>query len=224
MDEILKRLSDCVEFGKIDRETAYPPEMKGMDGAKELTREALDMGISPNEILDNALIPAMSVVGNKFSRNEIYVPQMLMAAKAMSGAMIHIKPFFLTGETRQKGTFIIGTVSGDLHDIGKNLVAMMIEGSGWQVIDLGVDTATQKFIEALEQHPGAVIGLSALLTTTMANMKKSVEEIKKQSPGTLIFIGGAPVTQEYCEAIGADFYSATPQGAVEQLKKIKNNA
>ena len=101
---------------------------------------------------------------------------------------------------------------------------MMIEGSGWQVIDLGVDTPAQKFIEALEQHPGAVIGLSALLTTTMVNMKKSVEEIKKLSPATLIFIGGAPVTQEYCDAIGADFYSATPQGAVEQLKKIKNNA
>ena len=214
-------ISNCVEFGKIDRETPYPPEMKGMDGAKELTKKALDEGIRPGDILENALIPAMSVVGNKFSRNEIYVPQMLMAAKAMSGAMVHIKPFFLSGETRQKGTFIIGTVAGDLHDIGKNLVAMMIEGSGWKVIDIGVDAGTDKFIETLEKNPGAVVGLSALLTTTMANMKKSVEDIKRLHPGTTIFIGGAPVTQEYCDSIGADFYSATPQGAVEQLKKLK---
>jgi methanogenic corrinoid protein MtbC1 len=220
MNELLQRISNCVEFGKIDRDTPYPPEMKGLDGARELTKKALEEGIRPNDILENALIPAMSTVGSKFSRNEIYVPQMLMAAKAMSGAMIHIKPFFLSGETKQKGTFIIGTVAGDLHDIGKNLVAMMIEGSGWQVIDIGVDAGTDKFIDAIEKHPGSVVGLSALLTTTMTNMKKSVEDIKSRHPETVIFIGGAPVTQEYCDSIGADFYSATPQGAVEQLKKL----
>jgi methanogenic corrinoid protein MtbC1 len=220
MNELLQRISNCVEFGKIDRDTPYPPEMKGLDGARELTKKALEEGIKPNDILENALIPAMSIVGNKFSRNEIYVPQMLMAAKAMSGAMIHIKPFFLSGETKQKGTFIIGTVAGDLHDIGKNLVAMMIEGSGWQVIDIGVDAGTDKFIDAIEKHPGSVVGLSALLTTTMTNMKKSVEDIKNRHPETVIFIGGAPVTQEYCDSIGADFYSSTPQGAVEQLKKL----
>jgi methanogenic corrinoid protein MtbC1 len=220
MDEILRRIAECVEFGKIDRATPYPPEMKGKDGANELTRLALDSGVSPNDILETALIPAMSVVGNKFSRNEIYVPQMLMAAKAMSGAMVHIKPFFLSGETKRKGTFIIGTVSGDLHDIGKNLVSMMIEGSGWEVIDLGVDVGTDAFLSALEKHPGAVVGLSALLTTTMANMKKSVEEIKSKHPQTIIFIGGAPVTREYCDSIGADFYSSNPQGAVERLKSL----
>ncbi len=114
-----------------------------------LTKQALENGINPDDILENALIPAMSIVGNKFSRNEIYVPQMLMAAKAMSSAMVHIKPFFISGETKRKGTFIIGTVSGDLHDIGKNLVAMMIEGSGWEVIDLGVDVDTDKFLNAI---------------------------------------------------------------------------
>jgi methanogenic corrinoid protein MtbC1 len=221
MDEILKMISECVELGKIDRATPYPPEMKGKDGANELTKLALDSGISPNDILEVALIPAMSVVGNKFSRNEIYVPQMLMAAKAMSGAMIHMKPFFLSGETKRKGTFIIGTVSGDLHDIGKNLVAMMIEGSGWQVIDLGVDAGTDKFLNALEKYPDAVIGLSALLTTTMTNMKECVKEIRSKHPHAVIFIGGAPVTQEYCDSIGADFYSSNPQGAVEQLRKLK---
>jgi methanogenic corrinoid protein MtbC1 len=220
MDEILIRISKCVEFGKIDKVTPYPPEMNGMEGADELTKQALENGVNPDDILESALIPAMSVVGNKFSRNEIYVPQMLMAAKAMSSAMVHIKPFFISGETKRKGTFIIGTVTGDLHDIGKNLVAMMIEGSGWEVIDLGVDVDTDKFLNAIEIHPGAVVGLSALLTTTMTNMKKCVTEIKNKYPHIMIFIGGAPVTQEYCDSIGADFYSPDPQGAVEQLKNL----
>jgi methanogenic corrinoid protein MtbC1 len=124
----------------------------------------------------------MAIVGNKFSRNEIYVPQMLMSAKAMHSAMVHIKPFFQSGETKRKGTFIIGTVSGDLHDIGKNLVSMMIEGGGWEVIDLGVDVGEEKFIGALQKNPNAAIGLSALLITTMENMKKIVIAVKEKYP------------------------------------------
>src|SRR5674476_601598 len=193
--------------------------MKDMDGADELAKRALEVGINPNEILDS-LIPAMAVVGNRFSRKEIYVPQMLMAAKAMSTAMIHLKPFFLSGETKRKGKFIIGTVSGDLHDIGKNLVAMMIEGGGWEVIDLGVDVGSEKFLKAIDEHPDAIVGLSALLTTTMENMKKIVTAIKEKYSSTKILIGGAPVTKEYCEKIGADFYSPDPQGAVNYLKQL----
>src|SRR5450759_4941128 len=124
MNDLIKQIALCIEYGKINRITPYPADMKDQDGADELTRKALDNGIKPTEILENALIPAMAIVGNKFSRNEIYVPQMLMSAKAMHGAMVHIKPYFLSGETKKKGTFIIGTVSGDLHDIGKNLVSM----------------------------------------------------------------------------------------------------
>jgi methanogenic corrinoid protein MtbC1 len=220
MNEILRKLTLCVELGKIDKASPYPPNMKGQDGADELTKKALDNGIKPTEILENALIPAMAIVGSKFSRCEIYVPQMLMSAKAMHGAMIHIKPYFLTGETKRKGTFIIGTVSGDLHDIGKNLVAMMIEGGGWEVIDLGVDIGTEKFLKAMDENPGAIVGLSALLTTTMENMKKTVIALKEKYPGSKILIGGAPVTQEYCEKIGADFYSPDPQGAVNYLKNL----
>ena len=220
MNEILSKLALCVEFGKIDRACPYPPNMKDQDGANELTKIALDNGISPTEILENALIPAMAKVGNKFSRNEIYVPQMLMSAKAMHGAMVHIKPYFLSGETKRKGTFIIGTVSGDLHDIGKNLVSMMIEGGGWEVIDLGVDIGEEKFIQALEKNPEAAIGLSALLTTTMENMRKIVLAIKQKHPGSKILVGGAPVTQEYCDKIGADFYSPDPQGAVNYLTNL----
>jgi methanogenic corrinoid protein MtbC1 len=162
----------------------------------------------------------MSVVGNKFSRQEIYVPQMLMSAKAMSSAMVHLKPFFLSGETKRKGTFIIGTVTGDLHDIGKNLVAMMIEGGGWEVIDLGVDAGPDKFLKAISEHPGAVVGLSALLTTTMENMKKIVAAIRENYPSLKVLVGGAPVTHDYCAKIGADFYSPDPQGAVNYLNTL----
>jgi len=220
MTELLQKLSTCVEFGKIDIKSPYPPAMKDQDGAFELTKKALDSGISPEEILEEALIPAMSRVGQKFSRNEVFVPQMLMAAKAMSSSMIQIKPYYLSGQTKRRGTFIIGTVTGDLHDIGKNLVAMMIEGAGWEIIDLGVDVSIDKFIQAAEKHPGAVIGLSALLTTTMENMRKTVATLREKHPGLKILIGGAPVTADFCTKIGADFYSPDPQGAVEYLKTI----
>jgi len=220
MNDILNKIARCVETGKIDKVSPYPPDMKGQDGADELAKQALDEGVRPEQILEDALIPAMAVVGDRFSRKEIYVPQMLMAAKAMNGAMKHLKPFFQSGETKRKGKFIIGTVSGDLHDIGKNLVSMMIEGGGWEVIDLGVDVSTEKFLKALEENPGAVIGLSALLTTTMENMKKTVSSIKEKHSGLKILVGGAPVTQEYCDRIGADFYSPDPQGAVNYLKQL----
>ena len=220
MDELLERISHCVEFGKTDKSSPYPPDMKGQEGADELAKLALESGIKPGDILDKALIPAMSVVGDKFSRKVIYVPQMLMAAKAMSSAMKHLKPFFQSGEARRKGKFIIGTVAGDLHDIGKNLVSMMIEGGGWEVIDLGVDVSTDKFLKAIMENPDAVIGLSALLTTTMENMKKTVSAIKEKNAASKILIGGAPVTHEYCEKIGADFYSPDPQGAVNYLSRL----
>jgi 5-methyltetrahydrofolate--homocysteine methyltransferase len=210
-----------VEFGKIDKISPYPPDLKGQDGADEIAKKALEEGIKPGDILEKALIPAMAIVGDKFSRKVIYVPQMLMAAKAMSSAMKHLKPFFQSGETKRKGKFIIGTVSGDLHDIGKNLVAMMIEGAGWEIIDLGVDVNSEKFLKALNDNPGAVIGLSALLTTTMENMKKTVEVIRGNYTGSTILVGGAPVTMDYCQKINADFYSPDPQGAVKFLNQIK---
>jgi methanogenic corrinoid protein MtbC1 len=220
MSNLLEQLSYCVEFGKPDKASPYPPNMRDKDGAFELTRAALDSHISPDNILELALIPAMSRVGQKFSRNEIFVPQMLMAAKAMNSSMVHLRPYYLSGETKRRGTFIIGTVTGDLHDIGKNLVAMMIEGAGWEVIDLGVDVGTDKFIKAIDEHPGAVIGLSALLTTTMENMRKTVTVLREKNSHQKILVGGAPVTAEFCSKISADFYSPDPQGAVEFLKTL----
>ncbi|MFO7622312.1 MAG: corrinoid protein [Bacteroidales bacterium] len=220
MSELLEKLSRCVELGKTDLLSPYPPDMKGQDGADELAKKALEEGIRPDEILEKSLIPAMEIVGDKFSRKQIYVPQMLMAAKAMNSAMKHLKPYFQSGEAKRKGKFIIGTVAGDLHDIGKNLVSMMIEGGGWEVIDLGVDVGSDKFLRTLEENPGAVVGLSALLTTTMENMRTTVTAIRERYPDAKVLVGGAPVTMEYCNKIGADFYSPDPQGAVNYLKQL----
>jgi methanogenic corrinoid protein MtbC1 len=220
MNELLEKLLEAVEFGKTDQKASYPPQLKGQDGALELTIKAIETGVGPQEILEKALIPAMDKVGKKFTENTIFVPQMLMSARAMGVSMLQLKPYFVSGEIKTKGTFIIGTVKGDLHDIGKNLVAMMVEGSGWSVIDLGVDVSSERYLQAAKEHPGAVIALSALLTTTMTNMGQIVAEIKAELPETFVFIGGAPVNNAFCQQIGADAYASGPQGVVEFLNKM----
>jgi methanogenic corrinoid protein MtbC1 len=220
MEQLLEQIAYCIEFGKVDQKTPYPPDMKGQEGADELTAKALEEGIKSTQILENALIPAMSRVGEKFKANKIFVPQVLMSAKAMNASMVHLKPYFQSGEVTQKGTFIIGTVAGDLHDIGKNLVSMIVEGSGWNVIDLGTDVKTDQFMEKVKENPGAIVGMSALLTTTMASMEKTVKEIKEQAPDTKVIIGGAPVTDKFRGEIGADYYSPDPDGAVKYLNKL----
>lgn len=220
MQTLFKQIEKCIEFGKINKTSPYPPDMKGEDGADELTKKALDDGVEAGDILSGALIPGMEKVGVKFRENRIFVPQVLMSAKAMSVAMVHLKPFFNSGAVKRKGTFIVGTVQGDLHDIGKNLVAMMAEGNGYEVIDLGTDVDTEKFKAEAAKYPDAVIGLSALLTTTMANMENIVKELKTENPSRKVCIGGAPVTQDFCDRISADLYSPDPQGLVEYLNKI----
>ncbi|MCK9641758.1 MAG: corrinoid protein [Prolixibacteraceae bacterium] len=220
MNELIGKLLEAVEFGKIDQKSPYPPQLRGMDGSHELTQQALEAGIDPQQILEKALIPAMGNVGKKFSENKIFVPQMLMSAKAMGASMVQLKPFFASGAIKSKGTFIIGTVKGDLHDIGKNLVSMMVEGGGWTIVDLGVDVGSERFIEALKNNPGAVVGLSALLTTTMVNMGEIVSGIKANVPETKVLIGGAPVNADFCKSIGADFYAPDPQKAVEYLNRL----
>jgi len=220
MNEILKKIAECVENGKINQASPYPPTMKGQAGADELAKQAIEEGVAPGDILSHGLMAGMEKVGVKFRANKIFVPQVLMSAKAMSAAMNHLKPYFSSGEAVHKGRFIIGTVEGDLHDIGKNLVAMMVEGNGYEVIDLGTDVKAESFIEAAEKHPGSVIGLSALLTTTMTNMEKIVKAIKKRDANLKVCIGGAPVNQDFCEKINADNYSPDPQGVVEFLNTL----
>lgn len=220
MEELLAKIAHCVEFGKINEASPYPPDMKGQLGADELTKQAIEAGTNPDEVLKQGLVVGMEKIGVKFRENKVFVPQVLMSAKAMSTAMEHLKPFFQSGAVQRKGVFIIGTVAGDLHDIGKNLVSMMVEGSGYEVVDLGTDVSAQKFIEAIKQHPGSYVGLSALLTTTMVNMEKIVNDIKAELPDTRILIGGAPVTEDFKVQINADYYSPDPQGAVDYLNSV----
>lgn len=220
MNAILTEIADCVEIGKINLASPYPPAMKGKEGVDELTKKALEMGISPSEVLSAGLISGMEKVGRRFRDNEIFVPQVLMSARAMATAMIHLRKYFNDGSVKIKGKFIIGTVEGDLHDIGKNLVSMMVEGNGYEVIDLGVDVNSDKFISAIKEHPEAYVGMSALLTTTMVNMKTINSDIKKEFPGIKTFIGGAPVNGEFAQEIGADYYVSGPQDLVEILNTL----
>jgi len=218
MEELLEKIGQCVEKGKVNKSAPYPKDMAGQDGADELAQQALSIGITPDAIL-KACNDAMQRIGERFGRNEVFVPELLMSAKAMHAVMAHLKPFFKSGNVKRKGKFILGTVAGDLHDIGKNLVAMVIEGNGWEVIDLGVDVKTPKFLEAIQQNPGSAVGLSTLLTTTMVNMAKTVQEIKEKFPTTKVIVGGAPLTYDAAIKMGADAYSPDPQGAVEFLNK-----
>ncbi len=220
MSELLGKISICVEAGKINKTSPFPPSMKDQDGADELTKQALDEGVAPDDILSQGLVPGMENIGVKFRENKVFVPEVLMAAKAMSAAMGHLRPFFQSGEVKRKGTMVIATVQGDLHDIGKNLVAMMVEGAGWEVIDLGVDAGPEKYLEEIEKNPSCTVGISALLTTTMVNMENIVKKIKEKYPDIKILIGGAPLTQQFCDKINADFYSPDPQGAVEYLNAL----
>ncbi|MGB3006389.1 MAG: corrinoid protein [Chitinophagaceae bacterium] len=220
MENILEKIAHCIEFGKINEASPYPPELKGQPGADELTKQALQQGFSPDEILQKGFIEGMDRVGKKFSEHKIFVPQMLMSAKSMNTAMENLKPFFQSGEAKRKGIFVIGTVAGDFHEIGKNLAAMMIAGNGWEVIDLGKDVNTEKFIGAIHKNPGCVVGLSALLTTTMANMEETVKSLRKEFADLKILVGGAPINKDFSEKIGADFYAPDPQKAVQYLKEI----
>lgn len=219
MTELIK-LAECVEVGKINLASPFPPAMKGQPGASELTLEALEAGISPQAILSDSLVLAMNRVGLKFSEGKIFVPQMLLSAKAMNEALKHLRPYFTSGDIKRKGVLIIGTVQGDLHDIGKNLVAMMVEGAGWEVIDLGADVSSDKFIEALDQYPDAKIGMSALLTTTMSNMRPMISDIRAKYPKTKIIVGGAPLSLDFAKEIGADAYASDPQDDINWLETV----
>ena len=219
MSALVDKIGECVERGKVNRASPFPPAMKGLEGADELTRQAIDENLGVEEILQ-ACNDAMQRIGARFGRNEVFVPELLMAAKAMHAVMAHLKPFFQNGVVKAKGTFVFGTVAGDLHDIGKNLVAMVVEGNGWEVIDLGVDVKPAKFIEKIRANPGCVVGLSALLTTTMASMAGTVKEIRSNFPDIKIIVGGAPLSAEAAEEMGASGYARDPQGVVEWLDSI----
>ena len=184
------------------------------------TQEELDAGTDIHTILNDGLISAMDEVGERFSTGELFVPEMLMAAQAMKAGLAILKPQLGDGPGQNKGTVVIGTVKGDLHDIGKNLVAMMMEGAGFEVVDLGVDVDSEDFVKNAAEKSADVIALSALLTTTMPAMETTVKAVKEAGMATKTIIGGAPVTQAFADQIGANGYSADAPGAVKLVKQI----
>jgi len=188
--------------------------------AQEVTKEALNEGMDPEKILEEGLIAGMNVIGAAFKKNEVYVPEVLIAARAMKMAMEILEPKLAEAGVEPIGTVVMGTVKGDLHDIGKNLVTMMLKGAGFNVIDIGTDAEPMKFVEAIKENKAKAVGLSALLTTTMPMMEKTVAAIKESGTGTKVMVGGAPVTQEYADKIGAEGYAADAATAVDVAKAL----
>lgn len=208
-DEILKKLYDETMVGNAP-------------AVLELTNSGLASGIGAEEILFDALIPSLEEVGARFERGDFFVPEMLIAGKAMSGALDVLRPLLAQTGAESVGTFLMGTVKGDVHDIGKNLVNIMLEGAGFTVIDIGVQCPPEKFIEAIQEHKPDVVGMSAFLTTTMPMFKANINAIEKAGlrDQVRIMVGGAPVTQEYADVVGADGYAADAATAVKRAKEL----
>ena len=193
-----------------------------MEDTSSFVQDAIDAGLAADAILNTGLIAAMSEIGQKFEAGEVYVPEMLISAKSMKFGLELLRPHLVAADVQPLGRVIIGTVQGDLHDIGKNLVGMMMEGAGFEVIDLGVDVKPEELIEAVKEHKPDIVAMSALLTTTMGNMKTAINMMDEAGiKDTLkVMIGGAPVTQEYADEIGADAFSADASQAASLAKKI----
>jgi 5-methyltetrahydrofolate--homocysteine methyltransferase len=208
---------------RVDLKQIYEYTVSGNAAkVKELTQQALAEGVAPGEIVTDYLIPAMGEVGDRFERNEFYVPELLIAARAMQGALEILKPLLADSDLKATGRVVIGTVKGDLHDIGKNLVSMMLQGAGFEVVDLGVDVTPDKFVDAIKANRAQIVALSALLTTTMPAMKTTIEAVEAAGlrDQVAVLIGGAPVTQRYADEIGAEGYAPDANSAVRRAKEL----
>ncbi len=193
--------------------------------AVRLTEELLTAGTDPQEIVEQGLVPGMAVVGEQFKNNEIFVPEMLIAARAMKSALALVEPHLVSAGIKPKYTVVIGTVQGDLHDIGKNLVAMMWRGAGFAVVDLGTNVSSEAYLAAVQEHHPHVVGLSALLTTTMAAMRETIALLRANGiAGAKIIVGGAPITQQFADEIGADAFAADAGSAVEVALHLMETA
>jgi len=209
MSELLGKMAESLIAGKIDE-------------VVNLTKEALDGGAAPADILDQGLLAGMDVVGQRFKAEEMFIPEVLRCAKCMHGAMEILRPLLAETGAEPIGTLIIGTVKGDLHDIGKNLVGMMFEGAGFEVVDIGIDKEPQVFVDAIKEHNAKLIGMSALLTTTMPKMGETINAIKEAGirDQVKILVGGAPITAAFAEEIGADGYASNAASAVDKGKEL----
>jgi 5-methyltetrahydrofolate--homocysteine methyltransferase len=208
-EEILKGLYDNTLIGNA-------PEVK------DLTNRGVEDGLEPESMLYDALIPSLEEVGARFERGDFFVPEMLIAARAMQGALDILRPLLAETGAQTVGTYVMGTVKGDVHDIGKNLVNIMLEGAGFTVHDLGVNVPPEKFIEAINEHQPEIVGFSAFLTTTMPMFKANINALEKAGirDNVIVMVGGAPVTQEYADAVGADAYAADASTAVRMAKDL----
>ena len=216
-----KKLAECVVRGHVDANAPYPPDLKGQPGVKELVQQAIKEGCAPEDILNKGLVKGMEEVGRRFRENEYFVPDVLISAKAMKAGSELLKPLLAKAGAKPLGTVIMGTVEGDMHDIGKNLVVMMLEGSGFRVVDMGVNVSSEKFQQAVAANPDAtVIGLSALITTTMVNMGKTIQAVKKSKGSVKFMVGGAPVTDSFAKEIGADGFAPDASRAVDVAKQL----
>lgn len=201
----------------------YDSIFKGdLPGAKTHVQAALDKGMTPQEIIDGNMVPAMEAIGKEFEEGRVFVPNLLLSARAMKGALEILKPLMVAEQPRILGKVVIGTVKGDLHDIGKNLVASMLEGRGFEVINLGADVSKEKFIDAVRENNADIICLSALLTTTMEYMGEIVSAVRDAGLKVKIMVGGAPLNADYARKIGADGYSSNANEAVELAKRLMN--
>lgn len=219
IDLYLRQIASCIERGKVNSSSKFPSDMINQPGVEEYVSDLLSLNISPKTILDNALLVGMNRVGEKFRDGKIFIPDVLISAKAMNAAMEILRPYIVKGDLKLRGKVILATVKGDLHNIGKNLVRMVLEGGGWEVIDLGIDVSSEKIIFALKQSDVKAVGLSALLTTTMLNMKEIVRDIKNNFPHIPVAVGGAPLNQKFADEINADLYSPDPQGMLDYINK-----
>lgn len=204
-------------------ETIYEAILTGnLEKATTSTQQAIDENTDPQTIVNESMTKAMEEVGRRFEAGKAFVPQLLLAARAMKGALELLKPLLKGGASEQCGTVVIGTVKGDLHDIGKNLVASMLEGCGFKVVNLGVDVAPATFVSAVKEHNADIVCLSALLTTTMENMKEVIDTLRREEshPNLRIMVGGAPVSRSFAEQIGADGYSSNANAAVTLAKSF----
>jgi len=209
MEQIIEQMANSLIAGKQDE-------------VIKLTQDALDQGVDPKTILDNGLLGGMDVVGQRFKAGDMFIPEVLLCARCMHGAMDILKPLLSEADAAGAGTYLIGTVEGDLHDIGKNLVSMMLQGAGFKVVDLGTNITSQQFVEAVKEHNPQVLGLSALLTTTMPKMEETIQALSEAGirDSVKIMAGGAPVTQDFVDKIGADAYGANAASAVEKAKEL----
>ena len=216
----MQAIAETLIAGKIDIDSRYPPALAGQPGVKELVQAALNEGAAPGDVLEQGLIAGMEVIGKRFRDSEIFLPDVLMSAKAMQAAMEVLRPVLGEGELTSRGTVIIGTVEGDLHDIGKNLVSMMMEGAGFNVVDLGVDVSAADYVTSARKNPGAVVAMSALLTTTMPSMGRTVTALKEAGLDNATIVGGAPTTQEFADEIGATLFASDPTTAIEKIHAL----